>query len=379
VARRFADIARTVAARRPRAVPLDVQTGTTHVSVPRLRLTHLNRITDAGGIIQFSVKTKPDLASGYCVDDVARLAIVAAGLCAVPVRDLRGTDPVAWLDTSIEFLDAAYDRDAAASRNMRDVAGTWLDEPHSGDHMGRFIWCLGDIASGADVPDKIREQAAALLADTLPAVDSLIELRSSAYALLGLARMPDPGPEVALCTARLDSALRRSADEAWPWFEDKLSYDNARLPQALLVGADRAGDAAAVARALKALDWYLVQLGLAPDAEGPMILVGNHWRARGTVRTGYEGDEQAIDTTAVVEACVEAWRVTGERRYADQALRAFAWFLGTNRLGIAMYDSATGGVLDGLREDYANPNEGAESTLAYYQALLALTRAGLVG
>jgi hypothetical protein len=359
-----------------------VQTGTTHVSVPRLRLTHLSRITDAGGIVQFSVKTKPDLASGYCVDDVARLATVAAGLCSAPVRDLRGTDPVAWLDTSVEFLDAAYDRRAAASRNMRDIAGAWLDEPHVGDHMGRFIWSLGDIASGSGVPDKLREQAAALLEETLPAVASLVELRSSAYALLGLARMPEPSAELALCTARLDEALRRNAEDEWPWFEDRLTYDNARLPQALLIGADRAGDAGAVGRALTALDWYLGQVGLdlaAPAAETRLALVGNLWRRKGARVPGYEGDEQAIDAAAVVEACVEAWRVTGDRRYADRALRGFAWFLGENRLGVPMYDAGTGGGRDGLREHDANPNEGAESTLAYYQALLALTGAGLVG
>jgi hypothetical protein len=44
-----------------------------------------------------------------------------------------------------------------------------------------------------------------------------------------------------------------------------------------------------------------------------------------------------------------------------------------------MYDGSSGGCRDGLREHEYNPNEGAESTLAYYQALLALTGAGLAG
>jgi glycosyltransferase involved in cell wall biosynthesis len=383
VARRFAGIARAAAARRPREVPSGIRADAAvaaHPEVPRLRLTHLNRITDAGGVVQSSHRTQPDLASGYCVDDVARLAIVAAGLCAVPVRELRGTDPLMWLDTGLDFMDQAYDRAAAASRNVRDVAGTWLDEPRRGDHTGRLLWSLGDIASSAAVPDKVRERAAGLLDEARAAVPDLIDLRSTAYALLGLVRMPEPTPELAMCTARLDTAWRRNAVDAWPWFEDVLAHDNARLAQALLAGGDRTGDAGAVGRALTALDWYLEQVGFGPEAEGEdsaLILIGNTWRRKGFPRKAYEGDEQPVDATAVVEACVEAWRVTGNQRYADRARRAFSWFLGANRLRLPMYDAASGGCRDGLREYDVNPNEGAESALAYYQALLALKRAGL--
>ncbi|MFL6115706.1 MAG: glycosyltransferase [Catenulispora sp.] len=382
VAGRFAGIARTVAARRSRrpADDIDVDAeGEAHVEVPKLKLTHLNRITDSVGIVQFSDRAKPDMASGYCVDDVARLAIVAAGLCEVPVRDLAGTDPHAWLDTSLDFLEAGYDPDTSAARNMRDAAGRWLDEPHRGDHVGRLLWALGDVAAGGAVPDKLRERAAVLLDRARPALRGLTTVRSTAYSLLGLVRVPEPTAELALGVQRLDAALRAVATDDWPWFEDELTYDNARLPQALLAGGERSGDAAVMERALRALDWYLGQVGLGADeADGRLRLVGNLWRRRGRPQPAYEGDEQPIDAAAVVEACVEAWRVTGREFYADRARRAFAWFLGANRLGIPLYDAASGGGRDGLRETDANPNQGAESTLAYYQALLPLRRAALI-
>jgi glycosyltransferase involved in cell wall biosynthesis len=381
VASRFAGIARAVAARRARPVPDAIRSdaiGEAQVDVPKLKLTHLNRITDSGGIVQFSERAKPDMESGYCVDDVARLAIVAAGLCAIPVRDLQGTDPQAWLDTSLDFLEAGYDKEALGSRNMRDAAGAWLDEPHPGDHVGRLLWALGDVAVGGSVPDKLRERAAVLLDAARPVLPALTTVRSTAYGLLGLARVPEPSAELELGVARLDAAFTATATDDWPWFEDELTYDNARLPQALLLGGERTGDAAVMDRALRALDWYLGQVGIGADApEGPMRLVGNLWRRKGVPRPGYEGDEQPIDATAVVETCVEAWRVTGREFYADRARRAFAWFLGGNRLGIPLYDAASGGGRDGLCETDANANQGAESTLAYYQALLALRRAGL--
>ena len=382
VARRFADITRTAAARRPRPVPGEVRAaavaanGGPHTS--KLRLDHLSRSTDAGGIVQFSVGTQPDRESGYCVDDVSRLAIVAAGLCSYPARTLRSADPLVWLDTSLEFMDEAYDREAAGSRNMRDSAGAWLDGPHRGDHAGRLLWSLGDIASTAAVPDKVRERAAALLDEARGCVPDLLDLRSMAYAVLGLVRMPERTPELTRCVEHLDAAWQRNVTESWPWFEDVLAYDNARLAQALLAGGARAGDEAMTGRALTALDWYLGQVGLGADSDtGELRLVGNLWRRKGFPPPAYEGDEQAIDAAAVVEACVEAWQVTGDARYANRARRAFAWFLGANRLGTPMYDAASGGCHDGMLIDSLNPNEGAESTLAYYQALLALTHAGL--
>ena len=349
------------------------------MDVPKLKLTHLNRITDSGGIVQFSDHAKPDLESGYCVDDVARLAIVAAGLCMLPVPDLEGADPHAWLETSLDFLEAGFDKEALASRNMRDAAGGWLDEPHLGDHVGRLLWGLGEVAAGGSVPDKLRERAAAQLAAARPALTRLTTVRSTAYALLGLVRVPEPAPELALGVSRLAAAFSANAGADWPWFEDELTYDNARLPQALLAGGERAGDEAAMEHALKALDWYLGQVGLgAGSPDGTLQLVGNLWRRKGAPQPEYEGDEQPIDAAAVVEACVEAWRVTGRDFYAERARRAFDWFLGANRLGIPLYDESSGGGRDGLRETDANPNQGAESTLAYYQALLALRRATLI-
>jgi hypothetical protein len=78
-----------------------------------------------------------------------------------------------------------------------------------------------------------------------------------------------------------------------------------------------------------------------------------------------------------VDALVAAWRYTGSARYARQAVCAYRWFLGRNRASARLYAEKTGGCHDGLSAIEPNLNQGAESTLAYYQALLSVVGAGL--
>ena len=80
-----------------------------------------------------------------------------------------------------------------------------------------------------------------------------------------------------------------------------------------------------------------------------------------------------------MEAEIDALRTTGESAHGDRALAAFAWFTGRNRLGLLLHDPATGGCCDGLTADSVNVNQGAESTLVYLSARLALEEAGLPG
>ena len=90
-----------------------------------------------------------------------------------------------------------------------------------------------------------------------------------------------------------------------------------------------------------------------------------------------DGDEQPLDASALVEAELAAFAVTHDPEHGARAQTAFDWFLGRNRLNRPLYDFATGGCGDGLGEDDINGNEGAESTLAFHRAQLALDTAEL--
>jgi glycosyltransferase involved in cell wall biosynthesis len=351
------------------------------LTTPPLRLDHLDRLTDDFGIIQFANGVEPDPESGYCVDDAARLAIVAAEVLATG----RGGDlPARWLRLAMRFLDAAYDctpgagpGEAGRMHNLLSYKGSWADEPGTGDHVGRTIWALGVVVSSETCPDEVRLAAAQLLDRLAPTAGRLAVdgLRSAAYSLIGLTRARRPAAEIAPLVHQLQSALKAASRPGWRWFEPELTYDNARLPQALLAGAVQLGESRLAARALTALDWYLEHVGL---ESGMLRCVGNLWHRWGEANAwGEDGDEQPLDAAACVEALVAAWQHTGSIRYARAAGWAYEWFLGRNRVGARLYAETTGGCHDGLSATGANANQGAESTLAYYQALLSLVRTGL--
>jgi hypothetical protein len=164
---------------------------------------------------------------------------------------------------------------------------------------------------------------------------------------------------------RLADIFERTATPDWPWFEEVLTYDNARLPQALLTVGRDVGDARLLETGLRALSW-LVQIQRAPQ---------RHFRAIGSngfFRKGGEParfDQQPIEACATVSACLEAYRATQDVVWMNEARSAFEWFLGRNDLGLELYDPTTGGCCDGLHDDRVNRNQGAESTLAFLLSL----------
>jgi hypothetical protein len=109
----------------------------------------------------------------------------------------------------------------------------------------------------------------------------------------------------------------------------------------------------------------------AEESGGHFVPIGsNGFYHQGGKRARF--DQQPVEAQAMVSACLEASRITGDKRWRREARRAFDWFLGRNDLNLPIYDPMTGGCRDGLHPDRANENQGAESTLAFLQALLEL-------
>jgi hypothetical protein len=80
----------------------------------------------------------------------------------------------------------------------------------------------------------------------------------------------------------------------------------------------------------------------------------------------------------MISACLEAYSLTEDEYWRGSARRCFEWFLGRNDLGQSLYDSSTGGCRDALHEDRLSQNQGAESSLAFYLSLAAMTQAETV-
>ena len=350
-------------------------------SSPRIRPDHLLTLVDDVGIIEHADGVVPKRGSGYCVDDVARLVLVAIGL----ERESGDASYTRMLALGLAFLRHAWDPAVPGMHNVMTYDRRWLDQAHEGDHVGRTAWALGEVIA-AQPPRAVAAPSLRMLEDMAALLEASTSPRGVAFTVLGLAR---PGPDA--LPEPLQKLLRSLADrlagwyadartDQWRWFEGILSYDNARLPQALIAAGHRLGDPALLETGLESLDWYAAQC----EIDSPAVrLVGNRWRRRNASAVppgdspGEEGDEQPLEAAALVEALIEALAATGRREYGRRAVRAFEWFLGRNRLGVAVYDFATGGCHDGLGRDQLNDNEGAESTLAFFQALLALDSAGL--
>ena len=151
----------------------------------------------------------------------------------------------------------------------------------------------------------------------------------------------------------------------WPWFENIVTYDNARISQALILTGRWTGRGDMLETGLKTLRWLMEnQTG----ELGYLRPIGSNgfWK-RGESPAQF--DQQPIEANAMLSACLEAYGATGDAIWLREARRAFDWFLGGNDLGIPLYDAQTGGCRDGLQIDRANQNEGAESTLAFLLSL----------
>jgi glycosyltransferase involved in cell wall biosynthesis len=370
VAAATASVLREAAAGAPRRAPIPVL----DLQLAEVRREHLLTLADDAGIVQHADGVIPNRESGYCVDDVARLAVVALELSR-----RYGERP--WntiLYRSLAFLSAATDRDGGGMRNFMSYDRRWLDEPHLGDHVGRSICALGEVLSTAWVPAVVGP-ASRLLTALVASLGGDVSVRTAAYSVLGLARLdadrldPDARQLLERFVDQLADSHRRHASDEWNWFEHRLHYDNARLSHALIVGAATLGRERELSTGLASLAWLGDECGLADDM---LRLPGHLGRHRDDPAPG-DGDEQPLDASAFVEAELAAFALTGKPEHGARAQRAFEWFLGRNKLDRPLYDFATGGCSDGLGHENLNTNEGAESTLAFHRAELLLDAAGL--
>ena len=151
-----------------------------------------------------------------------------------------------------------------------------------------------------------------------------------------------------------------------PTCEDRVTYCNARLSQAMIATGSWTGDASMTATGLRSLEW-LVSIQRTED--GYFAPVGtNGFFERGMTAAAF--DQQPVEACATVSACMLAFRTTGDHRWVERARRTFTWFLGQNQLQQALYDPLSGGCRDALHVDRLNQNQGAESTLSFLLALM---------
>ncbi|MGA2435081.1 MAG: glycosyltransferase family 4 protein [Bryobacteraceae bacterium] len=337
--------------------------------LPELKLHHLARMTDSTGIFQHAVFGVPNFSEGYCTDDNARAFILAVllGELSEEPEHLRTI-----ATTCAAFLQHAFDTKTRRFHNHMSFDRHWLDERGSEDSHGRALWALG-VGVGRSPFRGFQMMAGQLFALALPALVDFTSPRAWAFGLIGIHEYVRRLSGDSLVNQTRDTLTRRlmelfekSAKPDWRWFEDELSYDNAKLAHALILSGRATGQSEVFDRGLEALRWLNeVQI----SEKGHFRPIGsNGFYRRGGTRANF--DQQPIEAQAMVSACLEAYRATSDLWWYEQAERAFDWFIGWNDLGLELYSADSGACGDGLHVDRVNGNQGAESTLAF---LLSLT------
>ncbi|MFP4354391.1 MAG: hypothetical protein ACLFUJ_04645 [Phycisphaerae bacterium] len=350
--------------------------------LPEIDLRHMIVLSDDTGIFQHATRSTPDLHHGYCTDDNARSLIAAMKVWALPEQTWaagQNEQPTAnqLLIASqryLAFLAYAFNPDRGRYRNFMRYDRSWLEEIGSEDSHARTLWGLGKTVRFAPSED-IRDLAESLLLKSLDAVETFTYLKPCAYSLLGLEEYLRVRPDCEHARKLVESMSRRlfdvyqtNAKDDWPWWEDWLTWGNAKLPHAMLVGGLTLEDQAMVDASLKALAWML---DLQTTDDGHLSIIGNQgWYYRGREMARF--DQQPIEAKALVQACLAAACTTGDRAWVDRAVSCFQWFTGKNDLGVSLYNHQTGGGHDGLEPNGINANQGAESTLAYVISVLEL-------
>ena len=344
-------------------------------TLPAINMNFLKVLTDDAGIVQHTLYGIPDYSHYYSADDAGR-ALVACGHYFNLFRD---ESVLLLVDRYLAFL-AHTRQESGWFYNYMNYQKDFPEQDLSQDTFGRCLWGLGAVARLV----KNRDQgllAAELLEASLPMLDKLTYPRAQAYSACGLAAylVQHPESETAKAGLRLiaDSLLvryRQNATASWQWFEDFLTYDNARLPQALLLAYRHLAEPAYLETALEALDFLMeVQYH-----DGYFDMIGNEgWYEKGREKALF--CQQPVDAGALTETFLLARSLSGKQEYLDMAYAAFQWYLGRNRLGKSLYHSAMGACSDGLGPDGPSKNKGAESTISFLLAQVALYRWELLG
>jgi hypothetical protein len=339
-------------------------------ALPELNLTHLRTMTDDTGLLQHAVYGIPRHEEGYCLDDNARALTLMAS-----VEEARIDTPaqVRSLSTRyLAFVRHAFEPGSGRFRNFMSYARHWKEPCGSEDSHGRAIWALGAVCARTGDSGR-RAVATDLLERAMPKVTSFTSPRAWAYALLGIAEyvqaQGDDGSIASLgreLAGRLLNLFRDSARRDWPWYEDRVTYCNARLPQALMLSGRWMRDESMLSTGLRSLDWLAT---IQTRDDGFFSPIGSDgFYVRGGPRADF--DQQPVEACGMVAACLLGHQMTGDVRWHTRALQAFHWFLGENQLRQWVYDPATGGCRDGLHRARLNENQGAESTVSFLMALL---------
>lgn len=341
--------------------------------LPEIKLDHLSAMTDSAGAMAHAVSNVPNRRGGYTTDDNA-----AALRCVLLAHDHLGEKVGRRLDgmanTYLAFLHHAFEPEHGRFRHAMSYDRHWTIEPGSEDTHGRALWALGECVARSHVRGHMT-LAANLFHQALPACERFEHTHGIAYALIGIhayLRRFSGDSHARRVREQLAHKLlqhfRQNTDANWPWPDQELTYDAARLPHALLLAGRWMFNNDMIQSALKSLDWlYAIQTG---ESQQFAPVGSDGWLVRGGAKARF--DQLPDEACATIESSLEAYRVTNDGKWLDRAQLCLDWFLGHNDLRQPLYDQTTGGCCDKLLPHGVSDNQSTQATCAWMLSLLAL-------
>ena len=336
--------------------------------LPKINIKHLIKLTDNFGIIQFANQNIPDKNSGYTLDDNAR-ALLTAAMYYEKFKEYR---QLRLIKIYLDYINYVKGKDGKLYNFVNKdkiIDNTYWSE----DAHGRAIWALGYLSSLEEIPKDLKNKAENLFLEVLSASSVMESPRAMAFTISG-SYFYNKNKNSQLITKNIKkladvlvSHYKHNAHKDWQWFEPYLTYSNSKLPEALFYAYQATQESEYLEIASQSLD-FLISKTFNKETFVPIGQKG--WYAKDKERAYF--DQQPIEAGYTVQTLIEAYKLTQNEKYKDDALNAFKWFLGNNMLEQTIYNDSTGGCHDGLGERAINLNQGAEATISYLLARLTL-------
>ena len=341
---------------------------------PDINLEHIKRLTTGFGMLQFSKLNKPDVNSGYTLDDNAR-ALIA--MCQY-YKKFKDASVLRYINIYLDFIEYCQSEDGRFL-NYVDINSNFTPQNNNEnleDSSGRAMWALGYVVSLSNVlPDNLGKKAEQLFQNSLSLTKNIYSTRAMAFVIKGLyyynrhVKDADNLIYIKLFGDRLVQMYRHEAEPEWNWFEGYMTYANSVLPEALLLCYAITGNDTYKNVAKEAFD-FLLSITFSDDQI--KVISNRSWYFKGTRREQY--GEQPIDVAYTILALRKFHDIFKDEEYLNKMEIAFNWFLGNNHLQQIVYNPCTGGCFDGIEEHSVNLNQGAESTVSYLMARLTVTK-----
>ena len=340
--------------------------------IPPINLKHIKKMTTHFGIIQFSKMANPDLNSGYTLDDNAR-ALIA--LCQ-HYETYQQKDDLVLINTYLEFIRFCILPNGLFLNyvNQKKQFTPQNVSENLDDSNGRAIWALGYVCSLTNIlPIHLTKEAEQLMSLALLQIEKIHSTRAMAFSIKGLYYQNNPENHslIILLAERLLNMYIHEKRKNWHWFENYLTYGNSVLAEAMLCAYLRTNNLEYKAVAKESFGFLLAEIF---EDDTIKVISNKGWHRRGQQKTASLGGEQPIDVAYTIVALVKFYATFQKDEYKQKAIIAFDWFLGANQLRQIVYNPRTGGCYDGIEETNVNLNQGAESTLSYLMARLAIDK-----